>query len=102
VATIQLTLTSVSVNGQSVDLATGPFEARADTSRGEDAATIGIGAGIGAAVGAALGGGKGAATGAAIGGGGGTAAVLATRGDDIQLPAGTAVVFRLSQEAQVR
>jgi hypothetical protein len=102
VATIQLTLTSVSVGGQSVELATGPFEARAETSRTEDATRIGIGAGIGAAIGAIAGGGDGAALGAAIGGGGGTAVVLATRGDDIELPSGTAINFILSQNAQVR
>jgi hypothetical protein len=101
VAVIQLTMTSVSVGGRSVDLSTGPFEARADTSRGEDAATIGVGTGVGAAVGAILGGGDGAALGAAIGGGGGTAVVLTTRGDDIELPAGTAVNFVLNQAVEL-
>jgi hypothetical protein len=97
VAEIALTMTGVTVQGRMVDISTAPFEARAETSRTEDAATIGVGAGVGAALGGILGGGDGAALGAAIGGGGGTAVVLSTRGDDLELPSGTAVNFVLSQ-----
>ena len=43
----------------------------------------------GAVIGGILGGGDGAAKGAAIGGGAGTAAVLATRGEEVRLGAGT-------------
>jgi hypothetical protein len=101
VATIQLTMTTITLGGQTVDIATAPFEARAETSRTEDAVTIGAGTGIGAAIGGILGGGDGAALGAAIGGGGGTAVVLSTRGDNIELPSGTAVNFVLSNAAQL-
>jgi len=100
-ATIQLTMTSISVGGEAIDISTAPFEARAETSRTEDAVTIGAGTGIGAAIGGILGGGDGAALGAAIGGGGGTAVVLSTRGDDIVLPSGTAVNFVLNNAAEL-
>lgn len=102
VASIQLTMTRVTVNGQEVDVSTAPFSAQAETSRTEDATKIGVGAGIGAALGAALGGGGGAAKGAAIGGGAGTAVVLTTRGDDLVLPSGTAIGFVLNQAVELR
>lgn len=96
VAEIALQMSSISVGGNAVPISTETFEARAETSRTEDATTIGAGAGIGAAIGGILGGGDGAALGAAIGGGGGTAVVLSTRGDDIELPSGTRINFVLS------
>ena len=60
---------------------------------------VGIGAGIGAAIGAIAGGGKGAAIGAATGGGAGTAAVLATRGDAAVVPAESVLTFELTKPA---
>lgn len=102
VATIQLTMTRVMVNGGDVEISTSPFSAQAETTRSEDATKIGVGAGIGAAIGAALGGGGGAAKGAAIGGGAGTAVVLTTRGDDVVLEAGTAIGFVLDQAVELR
>jgi hypothetical protein len=102
VASIQLTMTHVTVGGQDVEISTTPFSAQADTSKTEDATKIGVGAGIGAAIGAALGGGGGAAKGAAIGGGAGTAVVLTTRGDDVVLDSGTAIGFTLDQAVELR
>jgi hypothetical protein len=64
---------------------------RAEATKGEDAKKIGIGAGVGTAIGAIAGGKKGAAIGAGIGGGAGTGAVLATRGNEVGIPAGTRV-----------
>ena len=61
---------------------------QAAATKGEDAKKIGIGAGIGTAIGAIAGGKKGAAIGAGVGGGAGTGAVLATRGDEVTIPAG--------------
>jgi hypothetical protein len=100
-ASIRLTISEVEHDGDSYDLETSEYHAVAEASTGEDAATIGAGAGIGAAVGAVLGGGDGAAKGAAIGGGGGTAVVLATTGDDIELPAGTRITFVLSEAVEI-
>jgi hypothetical protein len=73
----------------------------ADTKK-KDAAKIGIGAGAGAVIGGIMGGGSGAAKGAAIGGGAGTGAVLATRGDEVRLPAGTPLSVTLSAPLTVR
>lgn len=63
-----------------------------------DAATIGGGGGIGAAIGAiAGGGGKGAATGAAVGAGAGAAVVLLTRGKDVELKRGSELAVQLNR-----
>lgn len=64
------------------------------TTRKRDALTVGLGAGIGAAVGAMIGGGAGAGIGAAIGGAAGATTVLATRGEDLDLLAGTELQIR--------
>ena len=53
---------------------------------------IGIGAGVGAILGAILGGGKGALAGILIGGGG---TIAATEGKDVELPSGTVLRVRL-------
>ena len=76
------------------------YEAEADTKK--DAVKIGGGAIGGAIVGGILGGKSGAAKGAAIGGAAGTGAVLATRGDEVEVAAGTAFTARLAQSLTVR
>jgi len=53
-----------------------------------------IGGGVGAVVGGLVGGGKGALIGAGVGG---TGAVLATKGKEVRLPAGTIVSTHLEQ-----
>jgi outer membrane lipoprotein SlyB len=80
------------VRGETVDVRTATVtrEAAADTK--SDVKKGGIGAGIGAVVGGVVGGGKGAAIGAVAGGAG---TVLATKGDEVKLPSGTAVTVRL-------
>jgi len=82
---------SATVHGERENLRTNPVTFEGEASKGDDAKKIGIGAGIGAAIGAIAGGGGGAAKGAAIGGGAGTAAVLATRGKDVELAAGSEI-----------
>jgi hypothetical protein len=93
----------------SVDLAAGPENISSETisreaaaTKGKDAAKIGVGAGAGAVIGGIIGGGSGAATGAAIGGGAGTATVLATKGDEVRLPAGTPVSVKLTSPLTIR
>jgi hypothetical protein len=71
-------------------------EAAADTKG--DLKKGGLGAGAGAVVGAIVGGGKGAAIGAAAGG---TGAVLATKGKEIQVAAGTVVSVLLQEPLTV-
>jgi hypothetical protein len=93
----------------SVDLHSGPehmstetITREASSTKGKDATKIGIGAGAGAIIGGIVGGGSGAATGAAIGGGAGTATVLATKGDEVSLPAGTPVTVTLTAPLTIR
>jgi hypothetical protein len=93
----------------SVDLIAGPEHLGTETiireassTKGKDATKIGIGAGAGAIIGGLVGGGSGAATGAAIGGGAGTATVLATKGDEVRLPAGTPVTVTLTSPLTIR
>jgi len=80
---------TATVNGVRETVRTNPVSFEGEASKGDDAKKIGIGAGIGAAIGAIAGGGSGAAKGAAIGGGAGTGVVLATRGKEVELAAGT-------------
>jgi hypothetical protein len=75
---------------------------QARATKRKDATKIGIGAGAGALVGAIAGGGKGAAIGTAVGGGAGTGVVLATRGEEVRLPAGTVVTMKLAAALTVR
>ncbi len=88
--------------GDEYDIRTQAIERVAAATKSEDATTIGIGAGAGAALGAIFGGGSGAAKGAAIGAAAGTGAVLATRGEEVQVAAGEAVETRLTSVLPVR
>ena len=83
-------------------ISTDTITREAASTKGKDAAKIGIGAAAGAVIGGIAGGGSGAATGAAIGGGAGTAAVLATTGDEVTLPAGTPVTVTLTAPLTIR
>ena len=74
----------------------------AQSTKKKDAAKVGIGAGAGAVIGGIVGGGGGAAKGAVIGGGAGTAAVLATRGEEVRLAAGTPLSIKLTAPLTVR
>jgi hypothetical protein len=74
----------------------------APATKKRDAATIGGGAVGGAIIGGIVGGGSGAAKGAAIGGAGGTGVVLATRGKEVKLAAGTAINVKLAAPLTVR
>jgi hypothetical protein len=75
---------------------------QAPATKKQDAAKIGGGAAGGAVIGAIVGGGDGAAKGAAIGGAAGTGLVLATRGKEVSVAAGTPVVVRLLQPITIR
>ena len=81
---------------------TSTYARTAPGTKRRDAATIGGGAVGGAVIGGIVGGGSGAAKGAAIGGGAGTGVVLATRGKEVRIAAGTPVSVRLTQALTVR
>ena len=61
------------------------------------APTVAGAAGAGAVIGAITGGKKGAAVGGAVGAGAGTGVVLATRGDEVTLAAGTSLTTTLTR-----
>lgn len=84
------------------DISTATITREAKPTKKKDATKIGIGAGAGAVIGGIVGGGGGAAKGAAIGGGAGTAAVLATRGDEVHLAAGTPLSVKLTAPLTIR
>ena len=84
------------------DIQTARIAREAASTKKEDATKVGIGAGAGALIGAIAGGGKGAAIGGAVGAGAGTGAVMATRGDEVSLPAGTTVTATLQEPLTVR
>jgi len=74
----------------------------APATKKADAVKIGAPAAGGAIIGGIIGGGKGAAIGAAAGGGAGTAVVMSTRGKEIHLPAGSALLVRLTEPVTIR
>jgi hypothetical protein len=101
-ATIELILTEiVRGNGQPVSISTKPYRAVAESTKKRDAAIIGGGAGLGAAIGAIAGGGKGAVIGAAIGGGAGTGTVLVTKGKEIHYSPETRIPFTLADSVEI-
>jgi hypothetical protein len=99
---------SIAIRFDEVTVAKTPYKIRtariarqAETTKGDDAKKIGIGAGVGTAIGAIAGGKKGAAIGAAVGGGAGTGAVLATRGDEVTIPAGTTLKTTIEETVKI-
>lgn len=81
---------------------TGIVARRAPATKTQDAVNIGIPAAAGAIAGAIVGGKDDAAKGAAIGGAAGTGYVLATRGKEVRLPAGTDLSVKLLEPIMVR
>lgn len=98
VAVLGLALTNLHTSdGQDVTLVTERFVKEGPTSRGDDIKKVGVGAALGAAIGAIAGGGKGAAIGAGVGGAAGAGTVAATRGKASELPVETRLTFRLEE-----
>jgi hypothetical protein len=98
---LQLELTGIVVNGQTVPVVTGEYELKGK-SRGSSTAkrTIG-GAAVGTLIGAIAGGGKGAGIGAAVGGGAGAGSEIITKGDQVKVPSETLLEFTLQQEVTI-
>ena len=101
-ALLQLQLTSVTINGQRRPVQTAIWSQTLKGKGKRSAVAIGGGAGLGAALGGIFGGGKGAAIGAAAGAGAGTAGAAYTGNKEIQLPAESAVQFKLKQSIRVQ
>jgi len=98
---LQLELTGIVVNGQTVPLVTGEYEV-SGKSRGASTAkrTVGVGA-LGAIIGAIADGGKGAAIGAGAGGGLGAGSEIITKGDQVKVPSETLLDFTLQQDVSI-
>lgn len=103
-ATVAFRFTRLDLPGEGgmTNIRTGTVARTAEGTKKEDAAKIGGGAVGGAIIGGILGGGDGAAKGAAIGGAGGTGLVLATRGKEVALAAGTPLAVTLTAPLTVR
>ena len=98
---LQLELTALVVNGQTVPIVTGDYELTGK-SRGASTAkrTVG-GAAVGSIIGALAGGGKGAAIGAGVGAGAGAGSEIITKGDQVKVPSETVIEFTLQQEVSI-
>ena len=98
---LQLELTGIVVNGQTIPVVTGEYELTGK-SRGASTAkrTIG-GAAVGSIIGAIAGGGKGAAIGAGVGGGAGAGSEIITKGDQVKVPSETLLDFTLQQDLSI-
>lgn len=102
-ATLAFRFTRVDLPGAgTTSIRTGTVARIAPGTKKRDAAKIGGGAVGGAIVGGILGGGSGAKKGAAIGGAGGTGVVLATRGQEVKMAAGTPLSVKLTAPLTVR
>jgi hypothetical protein len=103
IATVQIALRGIIMaDGRRLAIKTNTHGAEAKKSTGKDAMKVGIASGIGAAIGAIAGGGKGAAIGAGAGAAGGTGMVLATKGEAAEIPAETAITFKLAAPVTVQ
>jgi len=86
-------------NGPRMDIRTRVISIKEDIDRGDTAKKAGMGALLGAVLGRVVGGTKGALIGLVVGGGG---AIVATKGDDVELPEGSVLTLRLERPLTVR
>jgi len=93
---LSLALTSVTVNGQTYPIQTGVLDSTTKGKGKRTAATTGGGAAGGALIGGIAGGGKGAGIGALVGAGAGLLGGAMTGNQQIEIPAESALSFRLS------
>ena len=100
-ASIALRFNEVTVMNTPYRITTARIAREAEATKGSDAKKIGIGAGVGTAIGAIAGGGKGAAIGAGVGGAAGTGAVLATRGKEVSIPAGATLKTEITETVRI-
>jgi hypothetical protein len=93
---LSIALTSITVRGKTHAIQTGTFDSTAKGKGKRTAATTGGGAAGGALIGGIAGGGKGAAIGALAGAGAGLVGGAMTGNKQIELPAESALTFKLS------
>ena len=101
-ASLELRLTSITVNGSERTIETSAVS-REEKGKGKRTAVLaGGGTALGAIVGGLAGGGKGAAIGALAGGGAGAGGAAFTGNKDIVLPAESALSFRLKSSLEIK
>ncbi len=101
-ARLQLKLTSLRVKGTSYPIETSMAGFTEKGKGKRTAVTTAGGAGLGALIGGLTGGGKGAAIGAAVGGGAGFAGGAFTGNKQIELPAESALTFKLNNSITLK
>lgn len=101
-ASLEVRLTSITINGAPRTIQTAAVS-RTEKGKGKRTAVLAGGGGaLGAIIGGIAGGGKGAAIGALAGGGAGGAGAAFTGNKNIELPAETALTFRLTAPLEVK
>ena len=100
-ARLAFDLDTLVLDGKEHAIGTRPIDTTAGDTHKKDAATIGIGAGAGAVIGAIANGGKGAAIGTLIGGAAGTGVVLSNTGKEVELGSGSRVTVKLTRETRL-
>lgn len=98
---LELQLNKMVWQGKTYPLVSNSYEQKGKSRTKQTVTRVGIGAGVGAAIGAIAGGGKGAAIGAAVGGGGATAVQVFTKGQQIKVPSETQLDFNLEAPVSV-
>jgi hypothetical protein len=97
---LDLTFDTLTLPGGSrTDIRTRVISIKEDIDRGDTARKAGMGALLGAVLGRVVGGTKGALIGLVVGGGG---AIVASKGDDVELPEGSVLTLRLERPLTVR
>lgn len=101
-ASLDITLTSVNVDGQDYAIDTSTHDMTSKGKGKRTAGMVGGGGAGGALIGGLAGGGKGALIGALVGAGAGTAGAGLTGNRDIVLSAETPLTFRLHQPVEIK
>ena len=98
---LQIELTDIVVAGTAYALLSDDYSVAGQSETKKTAKKAAGGVGLGAAIGAISGGGSGAAKGAATGGIVGIGMSAITKGEQVSIPAGTLLEFRLQQPASL-
>jgi hypothetical protein len=101
-ARLVVAFNEIRVGSRSYEIDATGFDVTAASSKGKDAKIAGGAAAAGAIIGGIADGGSGALKGGLIGGAAGGAAVLATRGQEVELAKGTSYTIKLQKALRLR
>ena len=96
-ARLAVSFDRLEVKGRTYRIEASPIDVTAEKTTGRDAKIIGGAAAVGAIIGGIKDGGSGVAKGGLLGGAAGTGAVLLTRGQEVEFPAGSSHKIRLTR-----